>query len=185
MRFALPEPWRTALYFNPLAWQLLFFSAAALATLPPAARHRLRPNWQMALLMAVLLELGIAARFFHGDAPIPWTDKANLEWLRLLHFVALLIFGWWLIPSSAVLARSKLCRPLIVCGRNSLAAYFAAGVLGILGESAFRVFGSGWVVQIAVNLAGWFGCIAIAAIWEAVYRLLQPGSLARLWNSDR
>src|SRR5262245_42652192 len=53
---ALPEPWRSALYFNPLAWQFLFFAAAALATLPPAAKLRLRPNWQMAFVTASLLE---------------------------------------------------------------------------------------------------------------------------------
>jgi hypothetical protein len=163
---ALPEPWRLALYFNPLAWQFLFFSAAALATLPPAAKLRLRPNWPMAVAAAILLELGIGAHFVMGDAPIPWTDKDNLECLRLIHFAGLLILGWWILPSSAVLAKSRLCRPLIVCGSNSLVTYCAAGVLGILGESAFRIFGGGFPVQIVVNLAGWAGCLAAAALWQ-------------------
>jgi hypothetical protein len=167
---ALPEPWRSALYFNPLAWQFLFFAAATLATLPPAAKRRLRPNWQMAFVAAILLELGIAVHFVVGDAPIPWTDKDILEWLRLIHFSAVLILGWWIMPSSTVLAKSRLCRPLIVCGSNSLVSYCAAGVLGILGESAYRVCGSGFLVQIAVNLAGWGGCLGAAALWQMVYR---------------
>jgi hypothetical protein len=170
---ALPVPWRSALYFNPLAWQFLFFSAAALATLPPAARQRLRPNWQVALLMTALLEIGIFARCTIGDAPIPWTDKANLEWLRLLHFAAVLVFGWWIMPPSAVLARTRLCRPLIVCGSNSLVTYCATGVMGILGETVFRAAGSGFPIQIAVNVAGWCGCIATAAIWQSVSRLVR------------
>lgn len=165
----LPDPWRSALYFNPLAWQFLFFSAAALATLPPAARQRLRPNWQVALLMAALLEFGFIARFMLGDAPIPWTDKPHLEWLRLLHFSAVLVLGWWIMPPSAVLAGSRLCRPLIVCGSNSLVTYCATGVMGILGESVFRASGGGFNVQILVNIAGWCGCIATAALWQAVY----------------
>jgi hypothetical protein len=169
----LPDPWQSALYFNPLAWQFLFFSGAALATLPPAARQRLRPNWQVALLMAVVLELGIVTRYIIGEAAIPWTDKSNLEWLRLLHFAAVLVFGWWIMPASAVLAGSRLCRPLIVCGRNSLVTYCATGVMGILGESVFRALGSGFAVQVAVNVAGWFGCVATAAIWQTVSRLTR------------
>src|SRR5262245_26161127 len=140
---ALPEPWRSALYFNPLAWQFLFFSAAALATLPAATRQRLRPNWQVALLMVVLLELAFLAQCLFGKAAVPWTDKPNFEWLRLLHFAAVLGFGWWIMPSSEALARTRLCRPLIVCGSNSLATYCATGIMGILGETALRVYGSG------------------------------------------
>jgi hypothetical protein len=160
------------LYFNPLAWQLLFFYAAALATLPPVARVRLRPNWQVALLMAVLLELAFLALSLFGRAAIPWTDKPNLEWLRLVHFAAVLGCGWWIMPPSEVLARTRLCRPLIVCGSNSLAAYCATGVMGILGETALRMYGSGLPMQIMVNVAGWGGCLATAALWQAAYNRL-------------
>lgn len=166
--FALPQPWGSAIWFNPLAWQSLFFSAAALGAVAPATRARLRPNWQAVVLAGAILELAFLARFVGPDQSAVWNEKLNLHWLRLLHFAAILVISWRIMPASSILAGSSLCHPLIVCGSRALTAYCVAGVLATLGALVFRLLGYGWNIQIAVNTAGWGACIATAMLSRAV-----------------
>jgi hypothetical protein len=164
----LVPPWRGAMYFNPLAWQFLFYSAVALAMMKPEARSRLRPNWQAACVAMAALTLAVCAHSGLWRQYLSWSDKPNLGWLRLVHFAAAVIIAWWLVPSSATLTRIALMRPLAICGRYSLVGYCAAGCLGILGEAAFRAWSNSWSMQLIVNLAGWIGCLATTALYGAI-----------------
>ncbi len=165
---SLPVTWQRVLFFNPFAWQLLFFTAASLGMLEPRTRASLRPNWLLAILAGGLLELSFLICLYAGESRIPWTGKSRLEWLRLLHFAAVTVVGWKLIPSSESLAKNKLCRPLILCGSSTLLVYCTASILGICGECLFRHFGNGWTLQAIVNIGGWSGCIAVAAFWRTI-----------------
>ncbi|MEJ7640496.1 MAG: OpgC domain-containing protein [Singulisphaera sp.] len=61
---------------------------------------------------------------------------------------------------------SRLARPLILCGQNSLPVYCAGGLLAIEGGQVLLMTGGDLVWQVVVNVLGWLGCIAVAAAWQ-------------------
>ena len=95
---ALPEPWRGAMYFNPFAWQFLFFSACGLALMSANNRLRLRPRWPVAVPAFMLLVAVVVVHCQWGIPHHPFVDKRNLGILRLFHLVAVVITGWSIGP---------------------------------------------------------------------------------------
>lgn len=163
----LPHPWREAMYFNPFAWQFLFYGAAALALHKSDIRLRFSLRWLGVIACLVTL---LSLHFFFGgeawDTNDIWKSKKNLGWLRVIHFSAAGTVAWKMIPSSEALSRWIVCRPLIICGRFSLVGYCAAGILDLFGEAALGAFSQAWPMQVLVNLSGWLGCLLVTAAWQ-------------------
>ncbi len=166
MHICLPQPWRDALFFNPFAWQFLFFCACAIAMLNPTSRSRLRPK---PLIVIVALMVVCLLFVIRSEFGVPWKsvliNKQNLGLLRLLHFTCIVIVGYCAIPSSHILLRSRLARPFINCGQNALVGYCTGGFLAIFSEMALRALSPTWTVQLGINFAGWVGCLVVTSSW--------------------
>ena len=156
----LPEPWRGAMFFNPFAWQFLFFSACNFAMMNEKSGARLRPPLVLAILAMLVVSVAVVAHWQCGIPRNSLTDKRNLGCVRVVHVVAVIIAGWWLVPDSSVLSRVTFIRPIIVCGRYPLVAYCTGGILAILAETAMRIFSTDWPMHLFLNLLGWGGCLA-------------------------
>ncbi|MDB5640497.1 MAG: acyltransferase 3 [Bradyrhizobium sp.] len=121
-------------YFNPFAWQFLF-TMGAWAALSGAARTQLFARSRIVLAASIAfvvlaLVVTLAVRFNAvGFMPaglleifVP-TDKTNLAPYRVLHFLALAVIMVRIIPKDWKGLKSRLLRPLVVCGQRSLEVF--------------------------------------------------------------
>jgi hypothetical protein len=178
-------------YFNPLAWQFLFVSGAALG-LDRGREWRL-PRWRRAVLPAAAM---IAAAGFvikiswtiHGLwDPFPglllkelWpANKSNLSPIRLVPFFAMVVVIAALVPRDAVILRSAAARPLVLCGQQSLEVFCLGILLSALGHFVLSEYNSNVAVQLAVNLAGILTmCLTARVIewYKTIGRESMPGT---------
>ncbi len=176
------EPWSLRVwFFNPMAWQLLFFTGFAFMRgwLPAPPVNR----WLIGLAGAVvLISLPIAyyriRREFPGleelySAIEPFRSKTNEGILRYVHFLSLAYLGWVaagvggrnLIASGAgLLSRiwGWLVAVIIKVGQQSLAIFVfsmaASRVLGMM----LDVVGRNNLTMTIVNLIGFAALILVA-----------------------
>jgi hypothetical protein len=155
-------------YFNPLAWQFLFISGAALGF--PGRRDR---RWSSrARPLLVLATLVVAAGFviklswtIHGIwDPFPglllkelWpVNKNNLSPIRVVPFFAAVAIVAAVIPADAAALRSRVAKPLVLCGQQSLEIFCLGILLSALGHFVLSEYDSSIGTQLLVNLAGIF-----------------------------
>jgi hypothetical protein len=162
-------------YFNPFAWQLLFFFAAWCGRNGGAQIKQLHHS-RAVLVVAIgwILFAFVIAMSWHSaflESFIPkWLfkviypiDKTDLDMFRFTHFLAFaLIISRYLHQDWAGL-QSKWLRPLILCGQHSL-ALFCLGVFLSFGAHWILVqWKSAFIEQFAVSFAGF--AIMTAAAW--------------------
>ena len=140
-------------YFNPLAWQLLFYAGAAFAS----AGHivaRVGPlrrvvdvlavawlligvlvalSWQITPLSALVPD--IAGRILY---PI---DKTGLDPARLLHFLALAYVVARLTPPDAAFLNHWYAQPVRRCGEHSLAIFCLGTFLSFVAYVVVSTYG--------------------------------------------
>jgi hypothetical protein len=169
------------LYFNPLAWQILFVFGAWYAD-KGAGRLRTIVQSRAVLALAVLylaLSLAItlswqieALKVFIPDVvsnliyPI---YKSHLAPVRLLHFLALAAVVSRLTPPDWHGLMKPGMTAMIRCGENSLAMYCFSVLLSFLGFVILTQISSSFAMQAAVSMAGIALMIAAATLltWEA------------------
>jgi hypothetical protein len=161
-------------YFNPFAWQMLFFFAAwcgagGVAKLAGLIQSRLAQGVAAAwIAFALLIVMTWHSAFLESLIP-KWMikaiypiDKTDLDMLRLTHFLALAVVVTRYLPRNWAPLTSKWLRPLILCGQHSL-PIFCIGV--------FLSFGAHWILmqytrgvweQLVVSAAGIVIMVAIA-----------------------
>lgn len=158
-------------YFNPFTWQLLFTLGAALAQ--AMARHGggLPPRrWLAALCLAYLSFAFVQAapwqdwdlpdaRLFAMEPP----DKSRLSPWRLLDILALFYLLWAFAPFER-LARHPAAAALRACGKHSLEIFALGCLLALFGRLAFRTWGHGWTLVLAINLTG-LVAMGVTALW--------------------
>ncbi|WP_349643374.1 OpgC family protein [Bradyrhizobium japonicum] len=186
----IPAYPRGQLYFNPLNWQLLFVIGIWWGAN--------RGDWQLAILnsraLAVLaagyvlfsfvITLGWQIHAIEDYVPgwlsqlIYPVDKTNLDILRLLHFAALALLCWRLLPSNASILKARALWPLIRCGEYSLAIYCASVLLSF---AAHALLSMGWSSLAAQTLLTFVGlglmsalAMSLAAIDRGVFPDLRP-----------
>ncbi len=122
-------------FFNPLAWQLMFFIGLRLGR---PGSHRMNPSqsnrlygWALAVLAASvvggvafhLTELdlvGPGALAWLGSRLEPWASKEALGPLRLIHFLALALVVGRLLKDRELFAQRSWARPILAIGRHPL-----------------------------------------------------------------
>lgn len=161
-------------YFNPFAWQLLFVfgvwcGLTRAAEIAAFLRSRtvliLAVAWIVFSFLIVmtwhvpLLESLIPKSLIHVIYPI---DKSDLDMFRLIHFLALAVVFVRYVPRDWPALRSKLLRPLILVGQNSL-PMFCLGVFLSFAAHWFLVQIEGDIpAQILVSVAGMATMVAVA-----------------------
>lgn len=185
-------------YFNPFAWQLLFFIGAVCAIAPPRWRPVMawRP-WLGALCAIYLVFSTVVAGSWQfdtfGDLMAAWMpqawfewmypiDKTNMDILRLAHFGALAYLCAHYVKPTARFLRQGWARPLIACGRQSLYVFCLGIFLSFAAHFALVEFNARLPMQIGVSIAG-IGLMTSLAALMNWYR--QRETAARERKSTR
>jgi hypothetical protein len=146
-------------YFNPFAWQLIFFTGFVLGRgwIAVSLESKALLHASIAVLvtgLAVSLPAVINA-VPAVDALRQWvhdhTDKTNLDLLQYLHFLASAYVAVVLLRGRIQILLTPLLRPFVKCGQQALAVFLSGMVLSHVGGMMFDHAGTGPVVQIAVN----------------------------------
>jgi hypothetical protein len=183
-------------YFNPLAWQFLFVSAALLGharirgqTTLPWPRV-IFPAAAVIFIAAFLIKLSWT---IHGVwEPFPglflkqlWPiNKNNLSPLRLVPFYALVVLVATLVPRDARFLEAAAARPLVLCGQQSLEIFCLGIILSALAHFILTEYGASVTMQLAVNAAGiavMFLTAQVIAWYKTVDRtpVLLPAAASR------
>ena len=188
LQISLPaEPWSDRdWFFNPFAWQLVFFTGFALMSgWIPAPPVNL---WMILLVGAVLiggfLVSSVAVRELDFTWVNPWRDdyrmwisKTDEGLLRYIHFLAVAYFGWAIagphgrfIVAKGTSVLARLWRGIVALitkvGQQSLAVFLTTVVLSrLLGVAIDQTDGGAWPIAL-INIAG-FAIILLTAYFVA------------------
>ena len=169
------------LYFNPLAWQVLFVFGAWYAD-EGASRLRTIVQSRAVLALAMLylafslvVTLSWQIKALEGFIPevvsklIYPIYKSHLAPVRLVHFLALAIVVSRLTPRDWHGLMSPWMTAMIRCGENSLAMYCLSVLLSFMGFVILTKFSGSFAMQAAVSIAGIaLMCVAATLLtWEA------------------
>ena len=165
-------------YFNPLAWQLLFFIGAVLSQHPlkPAIGKRAVDAAAVVVVVVGLLLVWLVWPSDDVSARVPrfltrtllMVDKEGLHPMRLISILALTWLAARLIPFSAGWLRGKAAFPFILCGQHSLPVFCCGIALSFLGRLTMEQQG-GWQAQAVVNALGPLALVGVGAL-AAWYR---------------
>jgi len=151
------RPW----FFNPFAWQLLFFSGFAVSAgwvkIP-------QTRWLIPLCGAyVILSIPLSHQPTYLSLPglqearsllEPFLDKTNLGPLRWLHFIALAILIRAGLQAQPKLLLHWAAQGFITMGRQSLPIFVTGLVLSFLGGMVLDQYGHAFQVLTLVNIGG-------------------------------
>ena len=174
------------LFFNPLAWQVLFVFGAWYAY--EGAGHlrafiRSRATLAIALLyLAFSLVLALSWQMKSLEAFIPEVlskliypiDKGHFSPLRFLHFLALAILIARLMPADWARLRQPLMTAAIRCGENALAVYCLSVLLSFCGTVILTEFSNAIAMQIAASVFGIAIMIGAATLMTWTSKLDRP-----------
>lgn len=170
-------------YFNPFTWQLLF-TMGAWAALGGAARVQAWTRSRTVLIASVFVlifafvvtvgaRLGVSTLLPVFDV---LSEKTNLAPFRIVHFLALAVLVVRLIPRDWNGLRSKLVRPVLVCGQRSLEVFCIGIFLSFVGHFVLEMYSDRLVIQIGVSVGGVVLMTAVAfyRTWSRTLDARQP-----------
>ncbi len=169
-------------FFNPFAWQLVFFTGFALMAgwlpSPPVRRWLI---WAAVAVVAVSLPFAWGKIIGQFEvirdlrrAGAVLIDKSDFGILRYVHFLALAYLTWVAVgPEGKYLRQSGLAGKAIALvarvGQQSLAVFAASMVLARVLGAFLDLAGNGRIAALAVNLVG-FGLIIGVAKLAAFFK---------------
>lgn len=153
-------------YFNPFTWQFLFLFGAWCA-LGGALRVRNIIQSRAALFVGsayliFALLMTMAGHFDDFGKLFPdWlvssfnpNDKTNLAPYRVLHFVVLAMLVARFVPIDWPGLKSRILRPLVVCGQRSLEVFCVGLFLSFVGHFLLELISDSLLAQIIVSMSG-------------------------------
>src|SRR5215510_2249451 len=153
-------------FFNPLAWQVVFYVGAACAVLGPEIawldRFRLPLSILAALFLVFAAVIALSWHYNPLERLIPaWVariiypiDKTNVDILRFLHFLALAWLVRLAVSPDAGFLKWPVLRPLRRCGEQSLLIFCLGTFLALSGQVIVDHFEESLLAQIVVSGAG-------------------------------
>ena len=153
-------------FFNPMAWQLVFYTGSALAVLGPrvAWLDRFRRPLTVLAVLFVLFAAFIALSWHYNslqEATPAWVsrllypiDKTNVDVLRVVHFLSLAWLVRVTVPASARWLRWPVFRPIRRCGEQSLLIFCIGTFLALSAQVIVTYFEESLLSQIVVSVAG-------------------------------
>jgi len=174
---AYPGPGRVW-FFNPFAWQALFFVGAWLGGSPQGGGW-LESRWALRVAAAVALA-GFLIRFswtLHGlYDPLPalvsgkplwrFLSKQDLGLLRFVNVLALALLVARLIAPRGRIVAGRAAWPFVICGRHSLHVFCLGILLSVFGHLVLNEFFGGIAMQLLVSAAGIAIMIGVALLME-------------------
>jgi hypothetical protein len=174
-------------FFNPLAWQVVFYTGAAMAVMAPGLSWMDRWRWPVSVLAVLYLcfaaFIALSWHYNSLQSLIPDIvarqiypiDKTNVDILRFLHFLAIAWFVRLAIPPQAAFLRWRLMEPLRRCGEHSLQIFCVGTFLALSAEIVDSQFDDAFSSQLSVSIAGIviMSVFAYAATWFKVETDLQ------------
>ncbi len=165
-------------FFNPLAWQLVFFSGFALMQgwwpAPPRdVRLLLLCIGYVAIVSLVACQYGYYCHAGFGYVPVfgdiraaldPWADKTNQGILRYLHFMATVYIAWYLAGDFGSNLKGPLVEIIRKVGTQTLAVFLTSLVIAPLLGIVIERSGKGFWAIAGANIAGLAMLIAAARI---------------------
>jgi len=159
-------------FFNPFAWQLVFYSGFAFCSgwlpMPRLGNSRL-----MLLCVAVLaISLPIAFWGIRMFIPaleqfyamiLPENEKSDIHILRYLHFLALTYVALSLIDPFKDRLNAGLGHIIIMVGQQSLAAFLGSLMMARVAGIILETLDHSALTVAAINIGGFIGITAIAA----------------------
>lgn len=162
-------------FFNPFAWQLVFFTGFALVAgwLPAPPRHPLLV-WLSAGVVAATVPFAWHVTIGAFEPLMDWRrnwwmlyDKTRFGALRYVHFLALAYLAFVACGPAGVRLKAlaagfpRAVGAVVDIGRQSLAVFAVSMVLARVLGAFLELYGYGAALTTALNLAG------IALIWAA------------------
>lgn len=167
------RPW----FFNPFAWQLIFFTGYALASgwlrPPPLSAWRVLVCCVFLVFCALISHYPLYSRIGwlsqSHEWLAPWARKTDLGPLRLIHFLALAYVSVVLLQVRDWRCDSALARPLVRMGQQALPVFVLGMMLSYVGGMVLDQLGRTAPVIALVNLGG-LAILAGAALLFAWYK---------------
>jgi hypothetical protein len=157
-------------HFNPLAWQLIFFTGFSLRR----GWVRVPKNcpWLFHLSVAIIV-LGVAIsvpsiyqRVRVIEALHQWAaaynDKTYLDPIRYLHFLAVAYVTVTVLNGREQMLLSPPLAPIVKCGQQALSIFISGMLLSHIGGMVLDHIGTGLGPQILVNGISILALVAIA-----------------------
>jgi len=153
-------------YFNPLAWQFLFVSGAVLAHLNAEGYEFTRLLRSAFPIAAVVFVVALVVRMswtFHTLwEQVPplllkqlWpAPKDDLSPIRLIPFFAVVVLVAVIVPPHARFLASRVARPLVTAGQQSLEIFCLGILLSALAHMLITELGHGLALRLIVNALG-------------------------------
>jgi hypothetical protein len=150
-------------YFNPFAWQALFFAGVVLGWRHEVQARVWAPPRGFVLGCAVVLALCLAlkAAFNFGWLPGPvmeiiWTvaDKTDAGPLRIVNFLTLAVVVIALVPMGAAWLAQPWLRPLVIMGQNALNVFCFGIFLTVLAHALMIELEGRYLAPVLATLGG-------------------------------
>jgi hypothetical protein len=153
-------------FFDPFAWQLLFYCGVACAVQPRLGERLGAFSRLLAPVAAlyVVLAAGVALSWqFHAlSGLVPdWLgrylypiDKTTLDPLRLAHFLALAYLVRQFVPAEARFLRGRLAAPARRCGEHSLTVFCIGTFLSFSAHAALNATERPVWAEVLASIAG-------------------------------
>jgi hypothetical protein len=170
-------------FFNPFAWQFLFVIGAWCALSPhPPPWQRLKPAVAVpgAVIYLVFSLLVVTTwNWPHLSVYMPQdladllypVSKANLDILRLVHFLSLAYLATWAFPPDAAFPRWPIFRPIVLCGQHSLSVFCFGIFLSFAAYFVLVELHGRMIAELCVSIIGIASMTAMAYGGELLRRL--------------
>jgi hypothetical protein len=166
-------------FFNPMAWQVVFYSGAVMAVLAHRLavldRRRYMVTGLAVLYLAFAAFIALSWHYNWLERRIPdWLarqiypiDKTNLDILRFVHFVALAWLIRSLVRPNARFLKWRIFEPIRRCGEHSLQIFCLGTFLAVTAQIVLTRYEDSIVSQLLVSFAGLLimSLVAYAAHW--------------------
>jgi hypothetical protein len=175
---AYPGPNQTW-FFNPFAWQALFFLSAWIGW----RGRRALPAWVHGrgvlylvvpfTLAAFLSRTTWTLHYYTESVPAvlareiwPLVSKSDLGLLRLVNVLALALLVAHLVKPQASYLAGSMARPFVLCGRHSLHVFCLGILLAVIGRLVVNEYFGGVSMRIATGVIGIAIMIGMASLMD-------------------
>ncbi len=146
-------------FFNPFAWQLIFFTGYSLRRgwiKVPLDSRILMTAAVAVLILGLLISLHVVfENSMTIDALRLWiiahSDKTYLDPLEYFHFLSLAYVLVVLLKGREEILLSAPLKPFVKCGQQALAVFLSGMVLSHVASMVFDHVGTGFMPQVLIN----------------------------------